>query len=200
MNRLLLTGTPLQNNLSELWSLLNFLLPEVFNDLPLFESWFDPRTIQNNGGTEKILKQEGEKHILASLREILKPFMLRRVKSDVCLDIPPKKEIIMYAPVTQLQHDLYKAVINHDLDMLFKLKEKPTFDWESGTRLKRQCVLRKYNTSSQSLDATHTASSEETNLISSNDKLSVWTKYTDVTERNRDFFVNLKFGNRGKLR
>ncbi|TRY55505.1 hypothetical protein DNTS_004150, partial [Danionella cerebrum] len=44
-NKLLLTGTPLQNNLSELWSLLNFLLPDVFDDLKSFESWFDISTI-----------------------------------------------------------------------------------------------------------------------------------------------------------
>lgn len=41
VNRLLLTGTPLQNNLAELWSLLNFLLPEIFDDLKSFQAWFD---------------------------------------------------------------------------------------------------------------------------------------------------------------
>jgi ATP-dependent DNA helicase len=41
VNRLLLTGTPLQNNLAELWSLLNFLLPDIFDDLASFQAWFD---------------------------------------------------------------------------------------------------------------------------------------------------------------
>jgi ATP-dependent DNA helicase len=145
MNKLILTGTPLQNNLAELWSLLHFLLPDIFDDLSVFESWFDAKEFQHEEGNNNFWKQEEEKHVLASLREILKPFMLRRVKDDVCLEIPPKKEIIVYAPLTQLQHDLYRAVLNYDLAMLTKIEQSdliiPTVD---GKRPKRKCVLRKH--------------------------------------------------------
>ena len=143
MNRLLLTGTPLHNNLAELWSLLNFLLPEIFNDLAVFESWFDAKELQENGGTEKVLVQEEEKKVIGTLREILKPFMLRRIKTDVCLDIPPRKEIIVHAPLTELQHDLYKAVLNRDLEALSKIEQEPLIIPEDGpSRPKRKCVSR----------------------------------------------------------
>ncbi|OCT56718.1 hypothetical protein XELAEV_18004506mg [Xenopus laevis] len=66
-NKLLLTGTPLQNNLSELWSLLNFLLPDVFDDLRSFESWFDITGISQNA--EDIVAIEREQNILHMLHQ-----------------------------------------------------------------------------------------------------------------------------------
>ncbi|XP_014487860.1 PREDICTED: lymphoid-specific helicase-like [Dinoponera quadriceps] len=213
MNRLLLTGTPLQNNLSELWSLLNFLLPEIFDDLAVFESWFDVEQLEQQENTEKILRQEEEKRILSSLREILKPFMLRRLKSEVCLEVPPKKELVVYAPLTQLQHDLYQAVLNRDIQTLRKIKEPelilPTVN---GKRLKRRCVLTsKYGSlkkdsenadeSGSSVDAMFTDISYNNNKCTARDakieqNLSIWKQYTNVTERNHDFFINIQFQNR----
>ncbi|KAG7999868.1 Lymphoid-specific helicase [Nibea albiflora] len=108
-NKLLLTGTPLQNNLAELWSLLNFLLPEVFDDLKSFESWFDIDTL---GEAENVVAAEREQNILSMLHQILTPFLLRRLKSDVTLEVPPKKEIIVYAPLTAKQEAFYTAVVN----------------------------------------------------------------------------------------
>uniref|UniRef100_A0A8K9UB33 Helicase, lymphoid specific n=1 Tax=Oncorhynchus mykiss TaxID=8022 RepID=A0A8K9UB33_ONCMY len=66
-NKLLLTGTPLQNNLAELWSLLNFLLPEVFDDLKSFESWFDIDTIGSNA--KQVVANEREQNILHMLHQ-----------------------------------------------------------------------------------------------------------------------------------
>uniref|UniRef100_A0A4W6DRE0 Proliferation-associated SNF2-like protein n=1 Tax=Lates calcarifer TaxID=8187 RepID=A0A4W6DRE0_LATCA len=108
-NKLLLTGTPLQNNLAELWSLLNFLLPEVFDDLKSFESWFDINTL---GEAESVVAAEREQNILSMLHQILTPFLLRRLKSDVTLEVPPKKEIIVYVPLTAKQEAFYTAVVN----------------------------------------------------------------------------------------
>merc|ERR1712029_1146746 len=124
-NRLLLTGTPLQNNLSELWSLLNFLLPEIFDDLRVFESWFDAKDLhENTTELARIAAQEQKNSILSTLHQILTPFLLRRVKTDVDLQIPPKKEVLVYCPMTNRQTELYRATVEKTLGDLFKSDEK----------------------------------------------------------------------------
>uniref|UniRef100_A0A8C2WTK4 Proliferation-associated SNF2-like protein n=1 Tax=Cyclopterus lumpus TaxID=8103 RepID=A0A8C2WTK4_CYCLU len=128
-NKLLLTGTPLQNNLAELWSLLNFLLPEVFDDLKSFESWFDINTI---GEAETVVATEREQNILSMLHQILTPFLLRRLKSDVTLEIPPKKEIIVYAPLTAKQEAFYTATVNKTLAKMLGQEKAPVVLTASG--------------------------------------------------------------------
>lgn len=126
-NRLLLTGTPLQNNLAELWSLLNFLLPDIFDDLDMFQSWFDFSDINVKSGRERIMREEEEDNIVSSLHTILRPFLLRRLKTDVEHSLPKKKEYLLYAPLTQPQKNLYDAIIKRDLrDFLIKRKTKNT--------------------------------------------------------------------------
>ncbi|XP_053188446.1 lymphoid-specific helicase [Scomber japonicus] len=135
-NKLLLTGTPLQNNLAELWSLLNFLLPEVFDDLKSFESWFD---IDNLGEAESVVAAEREQNILSMLHQILTPFLLRRLKSDVTLEVPPKKEIIVYAPLTTKQEAFYTAVVNKTISkMLGQEKMEAPVALTSSGRPKRR--------------------------------------------------------------
>ena len=94
-NRLLLSGTPLQNNLSELWSLLNFLLPDIFDDLSSFQRWFD-------FAPDTELGDESEA-ILTKLHSVLRPFLLRRLKMDVDLAIPSKKETLVFCAMTSKQ-------------------------------------------------------------------------------------------------
>ena len=104
-NRLLLTGTPLQNNLTELWSLLNFLLPDIFDDLHTFHSWFNELEA---GDVEDIEHNLG---IVNTLHVILKPFLLRRLKSDVEAKIPPKKEFLIKASLTSVQRSIYEKLL-----------------------------------------------------------------------------------------
>ncbi|GAB1609361.1 lymphocyte-specific helicase, partial [Argonauta hians] len=126
-HRLLLTGTPLQNNLSELWSLLNFLLPELFDDLKSFESWFDIERIGQENADEEIVASEEKEHVLSMLHQILTPFMLRRLKTDVELLIPPKKEVLVFCPFSKLQQTFYKATLDNTIeDLLFKKREVKT--------------------------------------------------------------------------
>lgn len=69
-NRLLLTGTPLQNNLAELWALLNFLMPDIFDSLDVFESWFDIREMEEDDNDEKIIQQERERQVISTLMKV----------------------------------------------------------------------------------------------------------------------------------
>ena len=137
-NRLLLTGTPLQNNLSELWSLLNFILPEIFDDLRVFESWFDAKDIhEKDGEKSRITEQEQSESILSTLHQILTPFLLRRVKSDVDLEIPPKKEVLVYCPLTVRQKQLYRAIVEKTLADLLQSEDGKEEKMELPAKRKR---------------------------------------------------------------
>ncbi|XP_059480443.1 lymphoid-specific helicase-like [Neocloeon triangulifer] len=128
--RLLLTGTPLQNDLRELWSLLNYLIPDVFADLSAFESWFEVKDLSNETGNfeqanRRIVEQEKKNQIISKLHKILQPFMLRRMKSDVDLKLPPKKELLVFTPMTPEQEELYKHILQRTIhEKLAKEKEK----------------------------------------------------------------------------
>jgi ATP-dependent DNA helicase len=106
-NRLLLTGTPIQNTLDELWSLLNFVNPQIFDDLSVFQSWFGFKDIgqKSHKGTseEDIIAEQRKNQTVSKLHEILRPFLLRRVKADVLSEMPPKKEVVVYSGMSKLQ-------------------------------------------------------------------------------------------------
>ncbi|KAM5545483.1 hypothetical protein V8D89_000521 [Ganoderma adspersum] len=106
--RMVLTGTPLQNNLAELWALLNFVLPDLFGDLSTFQSWFDESRLQSK------LTSDRETKLIHSLHDILRPFLLRRMKADVEMALPPKKEYVLYTPLSEPQRALYDVVVQGD--------------------------------------------------------------------------------------
>ncbi|KAK7348209.1 hypothetical protein VNO80_22759 [Phaseolus coccineus] len=104
--RLLITGTPLQNNLHELWALLNFLLPEIFSSAETFDEWF------------QISGENDEQEVVQQLHKVLRPFLLRRLKSDVEKGLPPKKETILKVGMSQMQKQYYKALLQKDLEVV----------------------------------------------------------------------------------
>lgn len=104
--RMLITGTPLQNDLRELWSLLHFLLPAIFTDWNAFESWFDFSDLQDQEGAEEFIGDKSNHDLIKKLHLILQPLLLRRVKADVAAYLPKKREYVLYAPMTREQTDL----------------------------------------------------------------------------------------------
>lgn len=117
-NRLLITGTPLQNNLHELWALLNFLLPDVFGDPQAFDQWFSG-------------EDRDQDTVVQQLHRVLRPFLLRRVKADVEKSLLPKKEVNLYLGMSDMQIKWYQKILEKDIDAVNGAGGKK----ESKTRL-----------------------------------------------------------------
>uniref|UniRef100_A0A8C8SP28 DNA helicase n=1 Tax=Pelusios castaneus TaxID=367368 RepID=A0A8C8SP28_9SAUR len=103
-HRLLITGTPLQNSLKELWSLLHFIMPEKF------EFWED---FEDEHG-------KGRENGYQSLHKVLEPFLLRRVKKDVEKSLPAKVEQILRVEMSALQKQYYKWILTRNYKALSK--------------------------------------------------------------------------------
>ncbi len=122
--RLLITGTPLQNNLKELWSLLHFLLPTVFTDWGAFESWFDFSDLQDEEGTEEFIADQKKHDLIKKIHLVLQPLLLRRIKADVEHMLPKKREYVLYAPMTKQQTELYNIISDKNADARKYLENK----------------------------------------------------------------------------
>ncbi|KII93122.1 hypothetical protein PLICRDRAFT_130653 [Plicaturopsis crispa FD-325 SS-3] len=123
--RLLITGTPLQNSLKELFALLNFICPEIFVKYEDLDSFLH----KDATGTDE--EEERSKKVVEALHKILRPFLLRRVKSDVEKSLLPKKEINIYVGLTAMQRKWYRSVLEKDIDAVNGLTGKK----EGKTRL-----------------------------------------------------------------
>lgn len=141
--RLLITGTPLQNNLKELWSLLNFLLPNIFTDWESFESWFDFSDLQDEEGTEEFLADKMKQDLVKKIHLILQPLLLRRIKADVEHMLPKKREYILFAPMTKEQIDLYNIINDKTIDTRKYLEEKVAEKLVSYANIKPETEIAK---------------------------------------------------------
>ncbi|KAG8532183.1 uncharacterized protein KY384_003823 [Bacidia gigantensis] len=109
--RLILTGTPLQNNLPELWSLLNFVLPNIFKSVKSFDEWFNT-PFANTGNQDRMeLSEEEQLLVIRRLHKVLRPFLLRRLKKDVEKDLPDKQERVIKCRFSALQAKIYHQLI-----------------------------------------------------------------------------------------
>lgn len=107
--RLLLTGTPLQNNLIELWSLMHFLMPNVFSSHLEFKGWFGKPLEEMVDGTSE---NNELRELVERLHKILRPFLLRRLKKDVEKQLPQKHEHVILCKLSKRQRFLYEEFMS----------------------------------------------------------------------------------------
>ncbi|XP_049638338.1 chromodomain-helicase-DNA-binding protein 1-like [Suncus etruscus] len=117
---LLLTGTPVQNSLQELYSLLSFVEPDTFSKEQVEDFIQRYRNIANES-------ESGNE-----LHKVLQPFLLRRVKAEVATELPKKTEVVLYHGMSVLQKKYYKAILMKDLD---------AFDNETAKKVRLQNIL-----------------------------------------------------------
>ncbi|KAG5420526.1 INO80 [Candida metapsilosis] len=104
-NRLLLTGTPIQNSMQELWALLHFIMPTLFDSHDEFSDWFS-KDIESHAQSNTGLDEQQ----LRRLHMILKPFMLRRIKKNVQSELGDKVEIDLFCDLTNRQKKYYQML------------------------------------------------------------------------------------------
>ncbi|CAN4125914.1 unnamed protein product [Withania somnifera] len=118
-SKLLMTGTPIQNNLSELWALLHFCMPSVFGTLEQFLSAFKEAGNPSCPDADKVKEQ------FKILKYVIGAFMLRRTKSQLIelgtLVLPPLTEITVMAPLVALQKKVYMSILRKELTQLLAL-------------------------------------------------------------------------------
>jgi len=97
LHRLVLTGTPIENKLLDLWSQMNFINPGMLGNLPFFKETYVDNIEKNNP------------FVVANLKNIIKPFLLRRHKQDVLTELPEKQEQVVYCKMSVSQEKIYEA-------------------------------------------------------------------------------------------
>jgi SNF2 family DNA or RNA helicase len=185
--RLILSGTPIENSLDELWSLFDFLMPGFLSSYDRF--------------VEKYIRTAGsaQQSNLEYLRKKVSPFILRRMKSDVLKDLPPISELVYHCQLTDIQKDLYRTYAESARNELTKLVERDGFDkvqihvLATLTRLKQICchpaIFAK-----DAVDEGDSAKYEMMlellqTLIESGHKTVIFSQYTKMLQIMREDFV-----------
>lgn len=133
VHRLILTGTPIENSLDELWSLFDFLMPGLLSSYDRFVEKYVRAGAKNSGENLEVLRKK------------VSPFILRRMKKDVLEELPPVSEIIYHCHLTEIQRELYCSYANSAREELSQLVKKEGFDkvqiqvLATLTRLKQIC-------------------------------------------------------------
>ena len=113
-NRIILSGTPMQNNLIELWSLFDFIFPMRLGTLVNFRQQFEFPIRQGGYANASNLQVQTAMKCAETLKDTISPYLLQRFKADVASDLPKKSEQVLFCKLTKLQRDTYEGFLNSD--------------------------------------------------------------------------------------
>ncbi|NGX33988.1 MAG: RNA polymerase-associated protein RapA [Candidatus Anoxychlamydiales bacterium] len=185
-HKMILTGTPIENSLNELWSLLDFLMPGFLSSYDRF--------------IEKYIRTTGKTHVknIEYLKRKVSPFILRRMKEDVLKELPPVTEILYHCKLTETQLELYKSYSQSARDELTKLVRRDGFEkvqihvLATLTRLKQICchpaIFAKEKKEVGDSAKYEMLLELVQNLIDANHKTVIFSQYTKMLAIMRDDF------------
>lgn len=113
-NRIILSGTPMQNNLTELWSLFDFVFPMRLGTLVNFRQQFEFPIKQGGYANASNLQVETAMKCAETLKDTISPYLLQRFKVDVASDLPKKSERVLFCKLTKLQRDTYETFLGSE--------------------------------------------------------------------------------------
>jgi hypothetical protein len=173
--RLATTGTPVENHLGELWSIMNFVNPGLLGTLKQFQHRFQmPIEQKQNPAMSKTLKQ------------IISPFVLRRLKSEVLAELPPKTEIVLDIELSQQERTLYEALRTHALKQLSGMSgpkgQQRIKVLAHIMQLRRSCCHPSFVPGGATIDSSKMEIFEQkiTELVENNHRALVFSQFTDL--------------------
>ncbi len=175
-HRVALTGTPIENSLSELWSVFDFLMPGYLYRYSDFREWF-----------EAPITKDGDENALSELKAKISPFILRRMKKDVLEELPEKIESTVYADMTEEQEKLYAAYSHIAKDRTLSILSEGSPKMEILTLLMR---LRQISCHPSLFDDNYKHESGKlqvltelvTTAVSSKHRILVFSQFTSMLE------------------
>ena len=111
-HKLILTGTPIENSLSDLWAQFNFINPGLLGSLSFFKNHYIQKIKEKDSRTEE------------ALQKLIQPFFLRRTKEAVAVDLPPLAQEIVYCDMTESQQEIYESEKTRIRNVLLENKER----------------------------------------------------------------------------
>jgi DNA excision repair protein ERCC-6 len=120
-HRIIMTGAPIQNKLAELWSLFDFVFPGKLGVFPVFEAEFSVPITTGGYATATPLQISTAYRCVVALRDIIMPYLLRRMKADVNAQLPKKTEHVLFCSLTSVQRSAYRAFLaSSDVEQIFE--------------------------------------------------------------------------------
>lgn len=111
--KMITTGTPVENNMGELWNLFNFINPELLGSIKKF-----------NDNFAVPIQKDNDKNAKGRLKKLIQPFILRRLKSQVLEELPPRTEIVLYVDMAEEEREFYEAIRQNALKKINALDSK----------------------------------------------------------------------------
>lgn len=170
--KIILTGTPMQNNLRELWALLHFLAPEIFTTAAAeaFDDGFD------------LLRKKIDATVLRKARKLLNVFMLRRLKDQVNIKLPSKKEITVVVSLTDRQTEWYKQLLcgleQNLIEVVMKESENITDATDHENAFATARKRKRNKLAIESISRSHSLSEDESSESQNN--VSDWRKLMNL--------------------
>ncbi|MEA3455904.1 MAG: DEAD/DEAH box helicase, partial [Campylobacterota bacterium] len=176
--KIALSGTPVENNLSELWSIFDFVLPKYLKSLKDFSNTY-----------AKSIEIEKDRQKIERLRKITAPFMLRRLKTDkdIAPDLPEKIIIDEYSTMTKKQAALYQSVVDESFEAMEDKEKKGALVLKLIVSLKQICNHPRNYDKSSPIDPSLSGKSQQLltlldTILQRDEKVLIFTQYTEMGE------------------
>ena len=174
--RIALSGTPVENNLSELWSIFDFSLPKYLRSLKDFSATY-----------AKAIELEKDSQKIEKLKKITAPFMLRRLKTDreIAPDLPEKIVIDAYASMSKKQAALYQSVVDQSFEAIAESENKGALVLKLIVSLKQICNHPRNYDKNSPIDASLSGKSQLLitlldAILQRDEKVLIFTQYTEM--------------------